>query len=221
MGVQIAASILASDFADLAAEAARVPHADWLHVDVMDNHFVPNLTVGPLVVQSLAKATSIPLDCHLMIEDPERWAPGYVEAGADSVTFHVEAAQAPEQLARDLRSMNARAGIALRPDTPLEPYEDLLGEIDMLLLMTVEPGFGGQRFLNSVVPKVRYARSLIAKHRLPLWLQVDGGISMDTIGECADAGADVYVAGTAIFNADEPNKMVDDLRAEAILAGKP
>jgi ribulose-phosphate 3-epimerase len=142
-------------------------------------------------------------------------------AGADSVTFHVEAAQAPEQLARDLRSMNARAGIALRPDTPLEPYEDLLGEIDMLLLMTVEPGFGGQRFLNSVVPKVRYARSLIAKHRLPLWLQVDGGISMDTIGECADGGADVYVAGTAIFNADEPNKMVDDLRAEAILAGKP
>ena len=207
--------MLASDFANLAAEAERVSNADWLHVDVMDNHFVPNLTLGLPVVEALAKATSTPLDCHLMIEDPDRWAPGYVEAGARSVTFHIEAATAPVRLARELRAKGARAGMALRPATPVEPYEDLLPELDMLLVMTVEPGFGGQEFLEMCVPKIRRSRELIEKHGLELWLQVDGGISLDTIEQCAEAGADVFVAGSAVYRADDPNAMVEDLRATA------
>jgi len=215
MGIQISPSMLASDFANLAAEARRVSAADWLDVDVMDNHFVPNLTVGLPVVEALAKATETPLDCHLMIEDPDRWAPGYVEAGASSVTFHAEAATAPVRLARELRAKGARAGMGLRPATPIEPYEDLLGELDMLLVMTVEPGFGGQEFLDLCVPKIRRTRELIAKHGLELWLQVDGGVSLDTIERCADAGADVFVAGSAVFRAEDPGDMIEQLRASA------
>jgi ribulose-phosphate 3-epimerase len=215
MGIQISPSMLASDFANLASEAARVANADWLHVDVMDNHFVPNLTLGLPVVEALAKATGTPLDCHLMIEDPDRWAPGYVEAGASSVTFHVEAATAPVRLARELRAAGARAGMGLRPATPVEPYEDLLPELDMLLVMTVEPGFGGQSFLDICLPKIRRARQLIDKHGLEMWLQVDGGISEDTIERCADAGADVFVAGSAVFRADDPGAMIERLRATA------
>ena len=213
MGIQISPSMLASDFANLAAEAERVSHADWLHIDVMDNHFVPNLTLGLPVVEALGKATSTPMDCHLMIEDPDRWAPGYVEAGAQSVTFHVEAATAPVRLARELRAKGARAGMGLRPATPIEPYEDLLP--DMLLVMTVEPGFGGQAFLDMCLPKIRRTRQLIAKYGLDLWLQVDGGISPDTVERCADAGADVFVAGSAVYKADDANLMLDDLRAKA------
>jgi ribulose-phosphate 3-epimerase len=215
MGIQISPSMLASDFANLATEASRVSDADWLHVDVMDNHFVPNLTIGLPVVESLARATSTPLDCHLMIEDPDRWAPGYVEAGASSVTFHAEAATAPVRLARELRTQGARAGMALRPATPVDPYEDLLAELDMLLVMTVEPGFGGQKFLDLCVPKIRRARELMDKHGLELWLQVDGGIAPDTIERCAEAGADVFVAGSSVFRADDPNAMVERLRAQA------
>jgi ribulose-phosphate 3-epimerase len=215
MGIQISPSLLSADFANLAAASAAVPSADWIHVDVMDNHFVPNLTIGLPVVESLAKAVQQPLDVHLMIDDPDRWAPGYVEAGADSVTFHVEAADAPVRLARELRKHGARAGLALRPATPIEPYEDLLPEIDMVLVMTVEPGFGGQQFLDLCLPKVRRARQLIDKRGGDLWLQVDGGISADTIERCAEAGADVFVAGSAVFAADEPDAVVAQLRAAA------
>jgi len=221
MGIQISPSMLAADFANLAAEAERVSQADWLHVDVMDNHFVPNLTLGLPVVEALAKATSIPLDCHLMIEDPDRWAPGYVEAGAKSVTFHVEAATAPVRLARELRGLGARAGMGLRPATPIEPYEDLLPELDMLLVMTVEPGFGGQSFLEMCVPKIERTRELIAKHGLELWLQVDGGITPDTIEQCAQAGADVFVAGSAVYKADDPDAMIESLRKQAEAALPP
>ncbi len=215
MGIQIAPSILAADFARLSEEAAAVSNADWLHVDVMDNHFVPNLTLGMPVVESLAKATDMPLDCHLMIEDPDRWAPGYVEAGASSVTFHIEACRAPIRTAREIRAKGARAAMALRPATPIEPYEDLLAELDMILIMTVEPGFGGQKFLDVCVPKIRRTRQLLDKHGLDLWIEIDGGVSADTIERCAEAGADVFVAGSAVYAADDPNAMVEELRGLA------
>lgn len=212
MGIQIAPSLLAADFADLRSAAASVPHADWLHVDVMDNHFVPNLTVGLPVVEALARVAQQPLDCHLMIDEPDRWAPGYVDAGAASVTFHVEAAQAPVRLARELRGLGARAGMGLKPATPIEPYEDLLPELDMVLVMTVEPGFGGQAFLDVCLPKIARTRALLDKAGGDVWLQVDGGVSAETIERCAAAGADVFVAGSAVFAAEHADAAVDQLR---------
>lgn len=222
MGIQITPSILNADFARLGEEVARIGSADWVHVDVMDNHFVPNLTFGPTMVEALAKSTDVPLDAHLMIEDPDRNALEYVEAGCGSVTFHVEAARAPVRLAREIRRKGARASMALKPATPVEPYEELLGELDMLLLMTVEPGFGGQKFLDLVLPKIRTARQLVDKHGGETWLQVDGGVSLETIERCAAAGADVFVAGSAVYSADDPDRMVEQLRAtaEAASAGE-
>lgn len=216
--MRITPSILNADFADLAGEVARVPDSDAIHIDVMDNHFVPNLTLGLPVVESLRRATEQMLDIHLMIEDPDRWAPPFVEAGAESVTFHVEAAHAPIRLARELRALGARASMALKPATPIEPYADMLAELDMVLLMTVEPGFGGQAFLNLVLPKIRRARDLIEGTGKQIWLQVDGGISAETIGRCAEAGADTFVAGSAVYRAPDPNEMVNQLRALAVAA---
>ena len=217
--LQISPSLLSADFANLAAACESVASvADWLHVDVMDNHFVPNLTIGLPVVEAIRRAASLPVDCHLMIEDPDRWAPAYAEAGAESVTFHVEAATAPIKLARDLRRLGARAGMALRPATPVEPYEELLPELDMLLIMTVEPGFGGQAFLDVVLPKVRRARELIARSGGEVWLQVDGGVSAATIERCAEAGADVFVAGNAVFGSADPAAAVTSLRELATAA---
>ena len=215
MGIQITPSILNADFASLGAEVARIPSADWVHVDVMDNHFVPNLTFGPTMVEALARATDVPLDAHLMIEAPDREAMAYVEAGARSVTFHVEASQAPVRLARELRGHGARASMALRPATPIDPYEDLLAELDMVLLMTVEPGFGGQLFLDLCLPKIRRAREMMNRHGIEAWLQIDGGVSLETIERCAEAGADVFVAGSAVYSADDPDAMVAELRARA------
>jgi ribulose-phosphate 3-epimerase len=216
--VQISPSILSADFANLERELAAISNADWAHVDVMDNHFVPNLTLGLPVVEALVKVSPIPVDCHLMIDDPDRWAPAYVEAGGASVTFHVEAAAAPVRLARELRSQGARAGMALKPATPVDPYEDLLRELDMLLVMTVEPGFGGQEFLDLCLPKITRARELADKHGLDVWLQVDGGVSPETIERAAAAGADVFVAGSAVYSADDPDAMVEELRALALKA---
>ena len=219
MGVQISPSILSADWTDLAGEVARIaPTADWVHVDVMDNHFVPNLTIGAPVVERLAAVSALPLDVHLMIEDADRWAPAYAEAGAGSVTFHVEATDAPVRLARELRALQVRAGMALRPATPVEPYAELLGELDMLLLMTVEPGFGGQKFLDLVLPKVRAARELAKGRDLDLWIQVDGGVSADTIGACAEAGADVFVAGSAVYGVEDAAAAVTALRETATRA---
>jgi ribulose-phosphate 3-epimerase len=218
MAVQIAPSILSADFARLADEVTAVSNADWIHVDVMDNHFVPNLTLGLPVVESLLKVTPLPLDCHLMIEDPDRWAPGYAEAGASSVTIHAEAASAPIRTLRAIRSAGARAGLALNPGTAVETYADLVTEIDMLLVMTVEPGFGGQSFLDVVLPKVRRARDLIKGRDLDVWLQVDGGVNAETIERCAEAGADVFVAGSAVYSADDPAEAVRSLRERASAA---
>ena len=214
--MRITPSILNADFANLAAEIGRIPGADMIHVDVMDNHFVPNLTIGLPVVEALRKVTGQMLDIHLMIEDPDRWAPAYAEAGAESVTFHAEAAAAPIRLARELRRLGARASMALKPATPIEGYADMLGELDMVLLMTVEPGFGGQKFLDLVLPKIRRTRELIGSR--PIWVQVDGGVSAETIGRCAEAGADTFVAGSAVYSAPDPDVMVRELREAAVAA---
>ncbi|GAA0515118.1 ribulose-phosphate 3-epimerase [Saccharopolyspora subtropica] len=216
----IAPSILSADFARLADEIAAVDgepgkRADWLHVDVMDAHFVPNLTLGLPVVQSLLKATDIPIDCHLMIEDPDRWAIGYAEAGAYNVTVHVEAAKDPIAIAKDLRAAGAKAGLSIKPGTPLEPYVDVLRHYDTLLVMSVEPGFGGQKFIADVLDKVRRARQLIDTGHLKLVVEIDGGINADTIEQAAEAGVDCFVAGSAVYNADDPARAVEALRAKA------
>jgi ribulose-phosphate 3-epimerase len=216
MSVQIAPSILSADFARLADEAAAVAGvADWLHVDVMDNHFVPNLTLGTPVVASLHKATSLPLDCHLMIDDPDRWAVGYVEAGARNVTFHAEAARDIVATARAVRAAGARVGLALKPSTAFDDYAGVLREFDMLLVMTVEPGFGGQEFIADMLPKVARARRFLRGAEPQLWIQVDGGVSLDTIADCAKAGADMFVAGSAVYGADDPARAVTALRDRA------
>jgi ribulose-phosphate 3-epimerase len=216
MAVQISPSILSADFARLADEAAAVSgSADWLHVDVMDNHFVPNLTLGLPVVEALLKHATLPLDCHLMITDPDRYAPAYAEAGAGNVTIHAEAVKAPVRTLRAIRAAGARAGLAVNPGTAVEPYEDLLPELDMLLLMTVEPGFGGQRFLDLVMPKLGRARAMVNAHGGSVWLQVDGGVGAETIERCAEAGADVFVAGSAVYGADDPARAVRALREQA------
>jgi ribulose-phosphate 3-epimerase len=218
VAVQISPSILTADFSRLGDELLRIKDADWAHVDVMDNHFVPNLTLGRAAVEAMTRVSPIPVDCHLMIDDPDRWAPGYAEAGARSVTFHAEAAQSPVRLARELRAMGVRAGLALKPATPIEPYLDLLAEFDMILVMTVEPGFGGQAFLDVCLPKVRRTRDAVRSAGLDVWVQVDGGVSESTIERCADAGADVFVAGSAVYGADDAAAKIAQLRTLAAAA---
>lgn len=219
----IAPSILSADFANLAAEAQAVAgpgpeRADWLHVDVMDAHFVPNLTLGLPIVESLLKATDIPLDCHLMIEDPGRWAPPYAEAGAYNVTFHAEATEDPIAVGRDIRAAGGKAGLAIKPGTPIEPYLEILRDFDTLLIMSVEPGFGGQKFIPEVLEKSRIIREVIAAEDLKLLVEIDGGINADTIEQAAAAGIDCFVAGSAVYGTADPGAAVAALRADAAAA---
>ena len=208
-------SILSADFVNLQADLERIAAADYVHVDVMDNHFVPNLTFGPQMVGRIQATSPIPLDVHLMIDDPERWAPGYAELGAASVTFHLEAAAEPVALARTLRQIGARAGVAVKPATPIDGLLDVLDEFDQILLMTVEPGFGGQPFRADTMPKLRHLANEARRRGSDVWLQVDGGISESTIGQAAEAGADTFVAGSAVFGAQRPDAAIAALRAGA------
>lgn len=215
MSVVISPSILNCDFGRLADELAKISNADFAHVDIMDNHFVPNLALGLPLAEAAVKSSPIPVDAHLMIEDPDRWAPVYAELGCESVTFHAEAAQAPIRLAREIRAMGRRAGLALRPATGIEPYLDILGEFDMILVMTVEPGFGGQPFIEAMMPKVSRTRRAIEAAGLDVWIQVDGGVSRSTIEKVAEAGANNFVAGSAVYKADDAAAEVDFLRSLA------
>jgi ribulose-phosphate 3-epimerase len=215
MTARINPSILAADFANFEHELGRIASADLVHVDIMDNHFVPNLTFGPGMVERFQALSTIPLDVHLMIDDPDRWAPGYAELGAYSVTFHAEAAADATALARRLRDIGARAGIALKPGTPVEPYLDLLPEFDQVLVMTVEPGFGGQSFMPETMPKLQLLREAVTARGLDVWLQVDGGITENTIVTAAEAGADTFVAGSSVFRADDPAAQIAALRDAA------
>ena len=213
--VRINPSILSADFANLQREVERITSADFVHVDVMDNHFVPNLTFGLRMTQRLHEVSSRPLDVHLMIDDPDRWAPDYAKAGAESVTFHAEATATPVELARTLRALGARAGIAVKPGTAVEPYLEFLSEFDQVLVMTVEPGFGGQAFIESTMPKLALLRAAADRAGSGVWLQVDGGIDLTTIAIARDAGADTFVAGSAVFNSPDPDAQIALLRAAA------
>ncbi|MDN6135046.1 MAG: ribulose-phosphate 3-epimerase [Brevibacterium sp.] len=212
MAIEINPSILSSDFSDLRGELDKISTADMAHIDVMDNHFVPNLTFGPPVVERLQAISPIPLDAHLMIAEADRHAPVYAELGCASVTFHAEAAAAPVRLAREIRKLGAKASLALKPATPIEPFVDLLGEFDQILIMTVEPGFGGQTFLDVCLPKIRRTREAISAAGLEIKLQVDGGVSTSTIERVVDAGADVLVAGSAVYGAADAATAISGLR---------
>lgn len=205
-------SILSADFVNMQRDLDRIANADFVHVDVMDNHFVPNLTFGPQMVERIQAVSAVPLDVHLMISDADRWAPGYAELGAASVTFHLEATEHPVELARALRQRGARAGVAIKPGTPIDPLLEYLSEFDQLLVMTVEPGFGGQSFIADMMPKVRALREAVTRSELDIWLQVDGGISESTIAQAAEAGADTFVAGSAVYAHEHPDLAIERLR---------
>ncbi len=215
--VRIAASILAADFTRLATELESIERggADWVHVDVMDGHFVPNITIGPFIVEAVKRATSLPLDVHLMIEEPERYVEDFVKAGAATVGVHVETCPHLHRSLAQIREAGARACAVLNPATPASAVEPVLADVDQLLLMTVNPGFGGQKFIESVLPKIETLRRWISERGLEVALEVDGGIGVETIARAAKAGADIFVAGTAVFGAPDRAAAITALRRAA------
>jgi ribulose-phosphate 3-epimerase len=215
MSVRINPSILAADFVNLERDLAQIAGADFVHVDVMDNHFVPNLTFGSQMVSRIRDVSPIPLDVHLMIDDNDTWAPMYAELGAESVTFHVESTDDPVKLAQRIREIGSRVGIAVKPGTPFSHISDIVHHFDQILVMTVEPGFGGQKFMNDQLAKIREAAEFRRAMGTSVWLQVDGGIDDDTISQAADAGADTFVAGSAVFGKESPQIAIDKLRSIA------
>lgn len=212
MSARINPSILSADFVNFERDFGTIANADLIHVDVMDNNFVPNLTFGLPMVSRMQEVTPKPLDVHLMIANVDRWAAGYAEAGAFSVTFHAEASENPIALARTIRSIGARAGVAIKPGTAVEGFLEDLAEFDQLLVMTVEPGFGGQSLIEDTLKKVTNARRRIDSEKLDVWLQVDGGIDESNIQRVAEAGADTFVAGSAVFKASDRAKQIENLR---------
>jgi len=219
MEIKIAASILNADPINLEKEILNVNDSiDWIHFDVMDNHFVPNLSFGKSLLENLSKRRIKPLDAHLMIENPDKWAIDFADAGADSITFHLEAAKDPRKIIKDIHNLNKKVGVAIKPKTNYEQVRELLTEIDVLLVMTVEPGFGGQKFMDDMLLKVQQARSEISTKQLNVWIQVDGGVGLETIEKATKAGADFLVVGSAAFSTTDPDKAMKELRHLAITA---
>jgi ribulose-phosphate 3-epimerase len=214
--VRIAPSILSADFGRLAAEVKAVEEAgaDWIHVDVMDGHFVPNLTIGPVVVQAVRAATRLPLDVHLMIEEPERYIDAYAAAGATTLGVHVETCPHLHRTLSQIREAGARASVVLNPATPAQAVEPVLGDVDQVLVMTVNPGFGGQKFIESMLEKIAWLRRALDERDLDADLEVDGGIGPGTAARAARAGANVFVAGTAVFGAPDYAEAIAALRRE-------
>jgi len=211
---RIAPSILSADFSKLGEEVKAVEAcgADLIHCDVMDGHFVPNITIGPMVIKALSKVTKLPLDVHLMIEKPERYIKEFIEAGSNMLTIHVEATTHLQRHIQHIKEQGVKAGVSLNPSTPLDALDYILGEADFVLIMTVNPGFGGQKFLRSMLPKIKQLRKMINEKGLSAEIEVDGGIGVENIKDASQAGADIFVAGNAIFGSGDYRKTIQAMR---------
>ncbi|WP_160720060.1 ribulose-phosphate 3-epimerase [Bacillus sp. USDA818B3_A] len=212
--VKIAPSILSADFAKLGEEIIAVDQAgaDYIHIDVMDGHFVPNITIGPLVVEAVRPVTKLPLDVHLMIENPDQYIEAFAKAGADYITVHVEACRHLHRTIQSIKSFGVKAGVVLNPATPVESIQHIIGDIDMVLLMTVNPGFGGQSFIPEVLPKIRQVKEMADQKGLTIEIEVDGGVNPVTARQCIEAGANVLVAGSAVYNQEDYKQAISQLR---------
>ncbi|MGB5947243.1 ribulose-phosphate 3-epimerase [Paenisporosarcina sp.] len=212
--IKIAPSILAANFSKLAEEVNEVEQAGakLIHIDVMDGHFVPNITMGPIVVEALRPVTKLPLDVHLMIENPDNYIESFAKAGADYITVHVEACPHLHRTIQLIRSFGVKPGVVLNPHTPIETIQHVLEDIDMVLFMTVNPGFGGQKFIHSVIPKIKKLSDIIKEKDLAIEIEIDGGITAETIVPCAEAGATIFVAGSAIYNQQDRTKALQDIQ---------